>query len=239
MYFDKYGAAGSLHECRRTLLTPERGSSSYERHVFDWAITPFTAVRHALLTGFDGMYERGDLVIEDGEAVNRVHRTRHPHDFHASDPAAGLTSADIDAQYAAARGKFDHLTRRFLKLRDRPGRYLYVFEGFPYSGHVGEVLEKLGERLPAHDFKLLLVGYDDEGDQPYETLGDRIAWTRIARGVDKASEFQWEGDDARWSAALAPYALWPHDEHMVRCIDEPDAAEKPTLLKRLAGVLRR
>ena len=237
MYFDKYGPRGDLHECRRTLLTPERGSSSYERHVFDWAITPFTAVRHALTVGFEGMYERADLVIEDGEAVNAVHRTRHPHDFHAGDPSTGLTDADIDAQYASARGKFDHLARRFVGLKDRPGRYLYVFEGFPYVGHVAEVLERLGGS-PEHDFMLLLVGYDDEGEQPYETLGERLAWTRIPRAVDKAAEFRWEGDDPSWDAALAPYRLWPHHEHMVRCIDEPDAVERPNLVKRLAGWFR-
>lgn len=241
MYFDKYGSRGDLHECRRTLLTPERGSTSYERHVFDWAITPFTAVRHALTIGFDHMYERDDLVVEDGEAINRLHRTRHPHDFHAGDPAMGLTVADIDAQYAKARGKFDHLARRFLELRRRPGRHLYVFEGFPYAGHVADVLEALGAGAsPAHDFRLLLVGYEDEEAQPYDGLGDRLTWTRIARAVDKPAALHWEGDDSRWDEALADFRLWPHEEHMVRCIDEPDAAvERPTLLKRLKSALLR
>lgn len=240
MYFAKYGPQASLHECRRTLLTPERGSANYERHVFDWAITPFTAVRRALTAGFEGMYDREDLVIEDGEAVNRTHRTRHPHDFHAADPAVGLTSADIDAQYDAARGKFDHLARRFLTIKDRPGRHLYVFEGFPYVGHVREVMERLGAGSPEHDWLLLLIGYEDEDEQPYDALGDRIAWTRIPRDVRKAGELTWEGDDEHWSRALSPYRLWPHRERMVRCIDEPDGPPaKPNLLMRLAGAFAR
>jgi len=246
MYFAKYGARGDLHECRRTLLTPDRGSSTYERHVFDWAITPFTAVRHALTTGFEGMYERADLVIDQGEAVNRVHKTRHPHDFHASDPAAGLTEWDVDTQYERARGKFDHLARRFMALGERPGRYLYVFEGLPYHGHVQEVLEALEARAAAeHDFRLLLVGYPEDEDQPYGALGDRLAWTRLpghaVTGKDAADV--WEGDDAAWDDALSPYRLWPHDERMVRCIDEPDAveqtAEAPGLFGRLSGLFRR
>jgi hypothetical protein len=246
MYFDKYGATGDLHECRRTLLTPERGSSNYERHVFDWAITPFTAVRHALLHGFDGMYEHADLGVEDGEAVNAVHRTRHPHDFHASDASVGLTQADIDAQYPLARSKFDHLARRFLALKDRPGRYLYVFEGFPYVGHVAEVVDALGAGAAEHDFRLLLVGYEDEAEQPYAQLGERVSAVRIPRQCGKAAEFHWEGDDEHWQAALAGFHLWPQNERMVRCIDEPDeapaASEAPSerrgLLRRLAGVLR-
>lgn len=221
MYFDKYGAGASLHECRRTLLTPDRGSASYERHVFDWAITPFSAVMEQLESGFAGAYERADLVLDSGEAVNRCFGTRHPHDFHASDPSVGLTEADIDAQFDNARGKFDHLARRFGELGTRPGRFLYVFEGWPYWGHVERVLAKLGGG-PEHDFRLLLVGYEGDDPQPYEQLGDRVAWTQIPREVRKAPEFNWEGDDDHWDTALRPWRLWPHRERMVRCIDEPE-----------------
>jgi hypothetical protein len=243
MYFAKYGAAGDLHECRRTLLTPERGSSNYERHVFDWAITPFAAVMEQLESGFAGAYERADLFVDQGEAVNRRFGTRHPHDFHASDPTRGLTEADIDAQFAQARGKFDHLARRFGELGRRPGRHLYVFEGWPYWGHVERVLARLTAGSPEHDARLLLVGYDGDEAQPYERLGERVLWTQIPREVRKAPQFAWEGDDGWWDAALAPFRLWPHEERMVRCIDEPDApapAERRSqgFLHRLAAGVR-
>ena len=245
MYFAKYGERGDLHECRRTLLTPDRGSSNYERHVFDWAITPFSAVGHCLETGFDRCFEREDLVVSNGEAMNTRLGTRHPHDFHASDPAVGLTAADIDAQYEQVRGKFDHLARRFMALNQRPGRFLYVFEGLPYYLHVATVLAWMGAGSPEHDFRMLLVGYDDEGDQPYHALTERLSWCRIPRAVDKPASEQWEGDDARWDQALAPYRLWPRREHMVRCIDEPDElGESPTatsggFLGRLGSLLVR
>ena len=190
------------------------------------------------------MYEREDLVIEDGEAVNAVHRTRHPHDFHAADPAVGLTEADVDAQYEAARGKFDHLARRFLGLKDRPGRYLYVFEGFPYVGHVAEVMERLGAGSPEHDWRLLLVGYEDEGDQPYNTLradlGERIAWTRIPREVRKAGEFHVGGRRrplVRSAGSLSPVAPPRTDGPLHRRAGRSPRQAEP--LEAIGGRVRR
>ena len=222
MYFAKY-PNGDLHEFRRSVLTPSYGSANYDRHVFDWSTTQFNGVIRALQAGFEGCFERAEFTVKDGEAYHTRLLSAHPHDFHPSDPAVGLTEGDITAQFPAARSKFEHLARRFVTLREQPGRYLYVTASLPYVGHVEQLMEWLGAGSPLHDFKVLLVGAPYEEDQPYDRLGDRLVWTRIPAEVRKAAQFQWEGDDGHWDEALAPYRLWPHRERMVRCIDEPDA----------------
>lgn len=247
MYFDKY-PDGDLHEFRRTVLTPSYGSANYERHVFDWVTTQFNGVLRAVQANFEGCFEREEFTILDGEAYHTRLFSRHPHDFHASDPAVGLTEDDITVQFPAAKSKFEHLARRFMGLRERPGRYLYVAANLPYVGHVSQMLDWIGAGSPDHEFKLLLIGQPYEDDQPYAQLGDRVAWTRIPAEVRKDAAHQWEGDDAHWEEALAPYRLWPHEERMVRCIDRPDDAPIPPaaapapprapLLRRLAGLLR-
>lgn len=86
------------------LLTPEYGQRSFERHVFDWQITPFAAVLEYLESDFSGVFERGPLCRKTAPIA-------------ASNPSSPRTRA-IDgplddaashASYAQARRKFEHL----------------------------------------------------------------------------------------------------------------------------------
>src|ERR1035437_9466270 len=68
---------GAEEDFRRMLMTPEYGQRNFERHIFDWQITPFAAVLEYLGSDFQGVFERADLYVDNGEVTHRVLGTRH------------------------------------------------------------------------------------------------------------------------------------------------------------------
>jgi hypothetical protein len=198
---------GSEDELRNLLQTTERGQRSFERHIFDWQITPFAAVLEYLDRDFQGVFEREDLTVEDGEVVHRRLGTRHPHDFHAADGV--LDEAAIDAGYADARGKFEHLAAKFRRHLRQPGPFLYVCKEIRIYDEVVRLAALLRQADPDHAFQILFVGYDGE-DQTLSALEGEVfkAWTPMA--PDKEPGHEWEGHNQAWEEALAPWALTVH-----------------------------
>jgi hypothetical protein len=194
-------------DLRRMLLTHEYGQQSFERHVFDWQITPFPAVLEYLERDFQGVFERKDLVINGGEVIHRHLQTRHPHDFK---PVGGkLNEAAIDAAYTNARSKFEHLASKFRALLKRPGRYLYVGRQIRSHNDAVRLIELLGAHHPEHQFKLLFVGEPGD-DQMLGALEGQVfkAWAPLRGG--KTADRRWEGDDASWDPILADWPLTVH-----------------------------
>lgn len=208
LYFRKF-PDGDDHECRRLMMTAELGQRTFQRHIFDWQITPFEALLAYLESNFRGVFERSDLAVDNasGEVVHRALNTRHPHDFHPVD--GRLDEAVVDAQYGAARSKFDHLADRFRRHLREPGDFLYVFRQIRMLSDTERLRDLLAAGHPDHRFRLLYVGYEGE-DQMLGGAGDLVvkAWTPAA--PDKPPARVWEGDDATWEAILRPFDLKPH-----------------------------
>jgi hypothetical protein len=231
---------GEENECRRMLLTPEYGQRSFERHIFDWQITPFAAVLEYLESDFKGVFERADLRVENGEVTHRRLKTRHPHEFHAIDGV--LDDAAIDAGYAQARGKFEHLAAKFRDHLKRPGPFLYVCKEIRVHDEVVRLMQLLRARNPDHAFKLLFVGFDGE-DQMLDALKEDVFKAWIPMTVDKPPNLQWEGDNAHWDRILESWRLTIHgDDRITRTVQESLEAEAPppprTWRSRLARWLK-
>jgi hypothetical protein len=194
----------SEHDFRQALMTPELGQQTFERHIFDWQITPFEAVLAYLQADFEGVFERADLELLDGEPHHRMLKTRHPHDFH---PVGGVVDeAALDVGYPAARAKFEHLADKFRRLLNTPGPHLYVFRQIRIYDDAVRLLDLLRARNPAHDARLLFVDFDGE-DQHLDALEGQVFRGWLPLKPDKPADRVWEGDDARWSQILAPFRL--------------------------------
>ncbi len=198
---------GPREEFERQLLTPDLGQRSFERHIFDWQITPFQAVLAYLESDFRGVFDREDLAPAadgSGEVEHRRLLTRHPHDFHPIDGV--LDHAAIDRQYPEARAKFEHLAGKFRRLLRTPGRFLYVFRQIRIYDETLRLHQQLSAHDPAHEAHILYVGLpgEDQWLAGLEPLATK-AWAPPAAPGPLA----WEGDDGAWDAVLAPFALRP------------------------------
>jgi hypothetical protein len=238
--FTRKFPTGGEEDLRRMLMTPEYGQRTFERHIFDWQITPFAAALEYLERDFEGVFERGDLYVDDGEVAHRRLATRHPHDFHPHD---GVLDEDaIDRGYAAARSKFNHLAGKFRANLGRPGPYLYVFNEIRIFDDVVRLCALLRRRNPDHAFKVLFV--DREGqDQMLDAFAGEVfkGWTPATPA--KPAGRDWEGDDAAWDLILSGWTLGVHGgDRITRTFDESlhqAAAPPPPLrgswLRRLTG----
>jgi hypothetical protein len=199
---------GSRLELERQLLTPELGQRSFDRHIFDWQITPFEAVLAYLDSDFEGVFEREDLALSSdgsGEVEHRRLGTRHPHDFH---PRNGVLNEQvIDEQYPSARSKFDHLANKFRSLLKTPGNFLYVFRQIRVFDETIRLHKLLTAQCAEHNAHILYVGYPGE-DQWLAGL-EEIATKSWASAPAGSAERPpaWQGDDAAWSQALSPFSL--------------------------------
>lgn len=221
---------GTEHDLRDLLQTTERGQRSFERHIFDWQITPFAAVLEYLDRDFQGVFERKDLTVENGEVVHRWLGTRHPHDFHAANGV--LDDAAIDASYTAARSKFEHLAAKFRRHLRQPGPFLYVCKEIRIYDEVVRLMGLLRRADPKHAFQILFVGNDGE-DQTLSALEGEVfkAWTPIA--PDKEPGHEWEGHNQGWQQALAPWTLTVHGgDRITRTYEESLASPSLPLAGR-------
>jgi len=221
LFYRKY-PDGAEADLRQMLMTPEYGQRNFERHIFDWQITPFAAVLKYLESDFQGVFEQADLHVEDGEVAHRLLGTRHPHDFHAVDGV--LDEAAIDASYPAVRSKFDYLAGKFREHLKRPGPFLYVCKQIRTYDDAVRLMQLLRTRNPGHALKLLFVGADGE-DQMLEGLKGEVfkAWVPVT--ADKPAGREWEGDDTGWDHVLEPWLLTIHGgDRIMRTLEDDEMA---------------
>jgi hypothetical protein len=194
---------------RMAILTSDFGETRFERHVFDWQITPFDAARAYLRSDFTGVFERDDLtLIDEGAGPEVVHRrllTRHPHEFPCRD--GQLTEAILDETYPRARSKFDYLANKFRDHLRQPGPFLYVCKEVRSQAEIEDLIALLSAGSPEHRFHLLVVGQAGEPDHDLSALKDQVTKAILPPAIDKPIGRDWEGDDAAWSAVFEPFAL--------------------------------
>ncbi len=204
LYQRAYSGA-SLERLREVLLS-RQAAEVFPRHLFDWQITPVEALLAYLENDFTGVFERRDLfVAADGMVTHRHLHTLHPHDFHAVDGV--LNDAVLDAQYDAARAKFEHLAAKFRRLLEQAGPFLYIRSGGPDRAQAARLIACLSARSPDHEFRILFT--DPQPESGVTDLDPRLTWVVLDPAVAKPEPepMQWEGDDANWSSLLRGFDL--------------------------------
>lgn len=196
---------------RLSMLPPERSRDRFGWELFDWQGASLPGVIAYLNADFQGVFEREDLEPTGLGVAHRRLGTEHMHDFEflLDHPAAKVTAQIVDAGYPAARARFEVMAERFRKILRRPGPFLYVHvcEDIPNDWLVQELVEVLRAASPDHRFRLLFVGYDD-ADTPWGHYATTLADKAFRpRRWEKPFGRDWEGPDAAWDAALAPYRL--------------------------------
>ncbi len=206
--FARAHPAASETDFRNALFRWQGQASPFRRHIFDWAITPLTAVFAYLERDFEGVFERSDLHIDE-EAGTVAHRrlgTAFPHDFRASGEGP-LTEADIDRGYGAFRDKHVFLAQRFRDLLLSPGPYLYVHRAIVTHADAQRLAGLLGARSPEHRFKLLFVDVEGAVNQVLSGVAAPTFKGWLPPGCDKPAERVWEGPDGPWDAVLGQFDL--------------------------------
>jgi hypothetical protein len=166
-----------------------------ESHLFDWQITPLSAVVASLDADFSGLFERDDLVVRDGVVVHRHLAIQYPHQFPPGD--GGVSDATIDAHFAQARARHDHLCRRMSALVRSVEPVLYVVSGAP-DAPASRLLDALGLHA-GHRFHVAFLLTDDVAFDP--PADGRVSRHRI-EPARKPADRIWEGDDATWLRGL-------------------------------------
>ena len=132
----------------------------------------------------------------------------HPPPVPAS-PAAPVTPEVLERGYARTRARFDAMAERFRAHLRRPGPFLYVqvCDDVPSEWDVEALVEALRARAPEHRFRLLFVATEGS-DTPWGDYASTLADKAFRpRKWSKPEGREWEGPDAAWDAALAPYRL--------------------------------
>ncbi|MEO5757881.1 MAG: hypothetical protein ABIQ51_13615 [Mesorhizobium sp.] len=156
------------------------GRNTSLRHVFDWQVTPPSALIDYFQKDFVGFFEREDLFVHEAGVVgNRRYGTLHYHEF-----PAGFTEAALVSSYAAARARHDRwctATRRALDNR-RPTLFV-LGQPLPES-ELQTIVKLIAARCSFKDFAVLdgPEGDDDTGDL-------------------------WEGNPTLWSKHLSPFKI--------------------------------
>lgn len=146
------------------------GKYATKRGVFDWQGTPSGAVIEYLRRDFKGIFERRDLVIEDGFVRNRRFGTSHKHAF-----PEGLVDRLLDELYPLARAKHDlrcEVTRAVLK--SRLSTVFVLCDRIPPE-HMEEIAHLIGRIRPGRRFMILPA---PEGDHADHWAGDHDVWTK-------------------------------------------------------------
>lgn len=225
LYFRQH-PDGAEEDFRRMLMGRDHGQRAFERHVFDWQITPFEAVIRYLESDFKGVFERADFAVNgSGEVEHWRLKTRHPHDFLPMDGV--LDARAIDLQYEAARSKFEHLAAKFRTLLQSEAPQLFVFKQIRIYDDAVRLLELLGGDRPGRDVKLLFVDYDGQ-DQMLDALEGRVFRGWVPAQADKPADRQWEGDDARWDGILRPFDLRLPGGRLPKTFEASLAAKTPS-----------
>jgi hypothetical protein len=184
------------------------GNVRFPTHIFDSQTTPFQSLVTWIERDFHGVFELDDLHIENGQVASRRLGTQHPHEFHGSNGPP--TTDDLIAQYPAARSRFEHLAQKFRTHLLSPGPFLYVMRQFQPAHKVEALIHLLKRANPARSFHLLVLDWEGLDEELSSLPNVSKAWLPL-KGA-KPPEREWEGDDAAWDLALAPFAFTPTRE---------------------------
>lgn len=202
---DMSGFVGALY---RKSSQQKRGSKfiDFDANLFDWQVTPFSAVIECIRSDFQDIFDYSDLEINVlcNRVDNKRLRTQYAHAFRPSDEQ--LTWSDVEQQYPALREKADHLTAKFRKILQSNGPVVYVHfcsSQPPGPDQIQAFLDSVRAYNGRHAFRLALVGVEGRHAAPDLTpFGEDAGWHVVA-SCSKPDAAKWEEDDESWGRALA------------------------------------
>jgi len=173
----------SLGPACRTKFNVQRvfGKHIARRGVFDWQVTPTFAFTEYLRRDFNGMFDRADLAVKDGDVMNVRFDTLHPHQF-----PKGMTDAKLDELYRRARRSHDQwcaITRAAIHNKRST---LFVL-GCEVPEAVPEALRSYIARVAPGKRFLILQGPDDP--EPYWE-GTAEIWDKHLSSFEVRPPFQ-------------------------------------------------
>ncbi|MEV6121257.1 papain-like cysteine peptidase [Streptomyces sp. NPDC052077] len=192
----------STHQIRR--ITGEDRA-----HYFDWLDLELASVIETLEADFANVLRPGlSEPFSDGAcALDRGSDIRFFHEFRADADAPGglLTQDAIDRQLPRVRAKFDFLAERWRATSASAARVLYVHHDAFDESDTDDLLRlraALSRSHPGHRFGLLWLRRTPPPPRSAARLPDGIRWDTV-----EPVPGRWEGDDAGWDRALAPFPL--------------------------------
>jgi hypothetical protein len=164
---------GRTDGARRVQANPKGAPSS----VFDWQVTPESALLEYFRRDFRGMFEREDLIRGPGGwVVNTRFGTHHLHEFGAYDKDGDI----IAARYTEARARHDYLCNKFRAMLGDPAPTLFVRSVALNTSAKAELTEYVRKRSGADRFAFMTVPTDPD-----------------------AGVLQWPANEPLWDAAFA------------------------------------
>lgn len=145
------------------------------RGVFDWQVTPEEAFIEYLGRDFRGIFERSDLIIQEGKVVNKRLGTKHPHEF--PDKASEV---EVDRFFSTAKQVHDQAAAVTRRAIENNLTTLFVV-GLPVSDALFDEFEQhVRRKSPRKRFKILAAPEGDDLTDPMNEgwIGDHEVWTR-------------------------------------------------------------
>jgi hypothetical protein len=164
--------------CRPKYQINRVAKSQSPRGVFDWQITPTSALVAYLDRDFAGIFEAIDMELFEEKAWNKAFLTLHPHDF----PLGMKSTADLLRNYLGARQRHLHLVDKTRSILKSSQRCLLVLGRLDEGYAVGEVEGAIRRYAPTLNFRLLTAP--------------------SLEGPATPPEEDWQGNDEIWGRHL-------------------------------------
>lgn len=123
---------------------------------------------------FQGVFERRDLIIVDGQVRNCRFGTSHKHAFPGE-----LVESQLEQLYPSARQKHDYCCRVTRSALENGYSTVFVLCAPVVPEHLGEIAELVKWRRPERRFVILQA---PEGDHDDDWDGDHEIWARHLSG---------------------------------------------------------
>lgn len=169
-------ACRTAHQLRRAY------GASAPSGVFDWQITPVKALVQYLAHDLRGMFDLGDLFVdENGIVCHRRLGTRHQHEF-----PGDVTEDTLPALYPRARQRHEYLCDKFRRV---------VAAGSPTLFAVATHFRTEAEAAMPEIARLV------------RRMNDGAPFHFLFEPPEGYSETDWRGNDKAWDDALEPYRV--------------------------------
>jgi hypothetical protein len=138
--------------------------------------------------------------------VHRTLLTNHIHEFEEIRRDGIVREDMIEEAYPKVRRKFERLVKKFREHLATSGDFLYVTTNIRPEPQVRHLIDLLAARCPEHRIHLLFVPFEGEVED-LSGLAGQVSIAHRPRESGKGPGMVWEGHDAAWDAALAPFKL--------------------------------
>lgn len=203
--------------------------------IFDWQITPASAVMDYFSKNFEGVFELDDLLIDDtqtgtqdvqegNQIRHRILETLHPHQF----PHTAVYTRDALQQfYPEARQKFEFLSRRARRTLSSDGPILFVWENGQAEQSIRELVDLISKHRSGKPFHVAVV-VDNEKESHID-FGPHVTIHSFKTHGNLIDNSWWKGVDEQWEKMFNLYDLEQADIHAQRSNQSVDLTDPGAL----------